>query len=63
MSNIHKTDKHYISDIDIFLCEFDDKHPEKSSAQQQEISKYQKIDALRDQFQEEETETSLWKGF
>jgi nitrate/nitrite-specific signal transduction histidine kinase len=39
--------KNYISNIDIFLQEFDKKHP-KSESQLAEIQKYQKVFALRD---------------
>lgn len=39
--------KNYVSDIDIFLREFNQKHP-KSESQLAEIQKYQRIFALRD---------------
>jgi nitrate/nitrite-specific signal transduction histidine kinase len=39
--------KNYISNIDIFLQEFDKKHP-KSESQLAEIQKYQRVFALRD---------------
>lgn len=43
-----KIDKHYVSDIDKKLAEFDAAHP-KSRAQQAEYDKYQKIYRMRDQ--------------
>lgn len=42
-----KIDKHFVSEIDRKMAEFDATHP-KSAAQQAEISKYQRIDQLRD---------------
>lgn len=44
---LRKKSRHYISDIDIFLQEFDKTHP-KSESQLAEIQKYQRIYALRD---------------
>lgn len=42
-----KIDKHYVSEIDKKLAEFDASH-KKSPAQQAEFDKYQKIYQLRD---------------
>jgi|LakMenEpi05May12_1017382.scaffolds.fasta_scaffold53492_1 hypothetical protein len=39
--------KNYISDIDVYIQEFDRKHP-KSESQLAEIQKYQRIFTLRD---------------
>ena len=40
--------KNFVSEIDLFLNEFDSAHPEKSLSQENEIAKYQKIAELRD---------------
>ncbi|MCB1828010.1 MAG: hypothetical protein KDH94_06250 [Coxiellaceae bacterium] len=42
-----KTDKHYVSEIDKKLAEFDQTHP-KSASQQAEIDKHKRVYALRD---------------
>lgn len=42
-----KIKRNYISDIDIFLQEFNQKQP-KSESQLAEIQKYQRVFALRD---------------
>lgn len=44
---MRKIDKHYVSDIDKKLAEFDATHP-KSRSQQAEYDKYQRIYQLRD---------------
>jgi hypothetical protein len=44
---MRKIDKHYVSDIDKKLAEFDAAHP-KSRSQQAEYDKYQRIHRLRD---------------
>lgn len=44
---MRKIDKHYVSDIDKKLAEFDATHP-KSRSQQAEYEKYQRIYRLRD---------------
>ena len=55
-----KIDKHYVSEIDKKLAEFDETHP-KSPAQQAEYDKYQKIHRLRDEEVDEKAEKdSLW---
>lgn len=43
-----KVDKHFISDDDRFLNDFDKQHPEKSTSQLEEISKHERIFKLRD---------------
>lgn len=40
--------KNYVSDLDKFLREFDQQHPEPSASQQEEINKHKRIAALRD---------------
>ena len=38
----------YVSEIDDFLTQFDQSHPEKSQSQQKEIAKHARIAQLRD---------------
>ena len=40
--------KTYISEIDMFLTQFDQKHPNKSQSQQKEIENYQIVFRQRD---------------
>lgn len=40
--------KAYVSEIDDFLVQFDQSHPEKSLSQQKEIAKHARIVPLRD---------------
>lgn len=47
MNILQKSNKHYVSNIDRFLAEFDRKHS-PSAVQQAEINKYQRIYRLRD---------------
>lgn len=47
MANKHKVDKHFVSEIDKKLAEFDRSH-EPSPAQQAEIDKYKRVYKLRD---------------
>jgi hypothetical protein len=53
--------KNYVSDIDKFLWEFDEKHPDRSLSQQQEIKKYERVYRLRDNPKPEEEQTKLWE--
>lgn len=50
MSNtyIEDLDKAYVSEYDLFLQEFDQKHPQKTASQQQEIKKHRLIAMKRD---------------
>lgn len=55
-----KIDKHYVSDIDKKLAEFDAINP-KSAAQQAEYKKYQRIFQRRDNITEEApAEKDVW---
>lgn len=55
-----KVDKHYVSDIDKRLKEFNNTQP-KSAAQQAEIKKYQRIYQLRDNaIEETPVDDSIW---
>lgn len=40
--------RQFVSEIDDFLTEFDQSHPEKSLSQQKEIAKHARIAQLRD---------------
>lgn len=40
--------RHYVSDIDQFLKDFDRNHPEKTESQHQEIKKHERVFRLRD---------------
>lgn len=53
----------YVSDIDRFLQTFDQRHPTPSLSQQQEITKYERIYALRDDPDYLDNHPSLWEGF
>ena len=58
--------RNYISEIDQFLKEFDQQHPEKSASQQKEIAKHQRISALRDQApitKISTTDKKIWDDF
>ncbi len=61
---MNKTDKHYISPIDIKLAKFNQRHS-KSPAQQEEIKKYQYINQLRDTAQATELKQAhqIWEDF
>lgn len=54
-----KTMKTYVSPIDKKLAEFDRSH-EKSTSQQAEINKYQRIHKFRDHAIKEKKEKGLW---
>jgi hypothetical protein len=53
----------YVSDIDMFLQEYDKKNPELSKSQQKEIAKFQRIYRLRDDATRLETANKLWDEF
>ncbi len=40
--------REFVSEIDDFLTQFDQSHPEKSQSQQKEIAKHARIAQLRD---------------
>ncbi len=46
--NKQTIDKAYVSEHDVFLHQFDKDNPDRSASQQKEITKHQKIHALRD---------------
>ena len=51
---MRKIDKHYVSEIDKKLAQFDATHP-KSRSQQAEYDKYQRIHQMRDGVSEPRT--------
>ncbi len=55
---MRKIDKHYVSDIDKKLAEFDATH-ERSCSQQAEYDKYQRIYRLRDSETPNTSDTEL----
>lgn len=60
---MRKTNKHYISDIDIKLAEFDTINPQ-STSQQAETAKYKRIYSLRDRKKRLALETqAIWEDF
>lgn len=61
----NKIDKAYVSEIDQFLQEFDQSHPDKSASQQKEIAKHQRVYRLRDEAKspEENNRKELWDKF
>jgi hypothetical protein len=52
----------YMSEIDIFLKDFDQKRKQFPASRQKEIEKHQKIFAKRDQVLPED-ENPIWQGF
>lgn len=58
-----KQDKNFVSELDVFLHQFDQQHPEKSASQQAEIDKHQYIAKLRDNKEREEGESLPWSDF
>lgn len=62
MANSHKINKHYVSDIDIFLKEQRKVAP-LTVAQQAEIAKYKGIANRRDHIQVKDSNGLLWENF
>lgn len=63
MSN-NKIQRAYVSEIDQFLQQLDQKYPKKSKSQQKEITKYQRIYRLRDEAASETNhKQDLWDEF
>lgn len=58
-----KQNKSFVSEIDIFLAEFDKQHPHRSKSQQQEIEKYRRIYALRDNPAPQPKKDDVWEEF
>lgn len=53
----------YVSEIDQFLTEFDNSHPDKSPAQQYEINKYARVNRLRDNAELTIEKKDVWQDF
>lgn len=53
----------YVSEIDQFLQEFDQKNPKLSLSQQKEIAKHQRVQTLRDKVTEATPDKKLWEDF
>ncbi len=53
---------YYTSKLDEFLAEYDRNHPQRSASQHREITKYARIDTLRDDphAQDREQKESCW---
>lgn len=56
-------DKKYVSPDDQFLKNFDKQHPQRSTSQQREISKHERIAKLRDDAQAVDSKNEIWSGF
>lgn len=60
---MQKTNKHYVSDIDIKLAEFDLINPQ-SASQQAEVAKYKRIYRLRDKKAPlQQDNNQIWEKF
>lgn len=59
----NKVDKHYVSDIDQFLVEFNKQNPKLSTSQQEEVKKFTRIFRLRDNHEASEEAHMEWEGF
>jgi hypothetical protein len=57
--------RNYVSDLDQFLQEFNQQHPQLSQTQQQEVTKYRRIYRLRDEHDNKPVVAvnKLWEGF
>ncbi len=53
----------YVSGIDLFLQDYDAKHPELSKSQQKEIAKLNRIYRLRDDPKASDSSSTLWDAF
>jgi hypothetical protein len=57
--------RNYVSDLDQFLQEFDQRHPVLTQTQQHEVTKYRRIYRLREENDNKPTlaASKLWEGF
>ncbi len=55
--------RNFVSEIDLFLNEYDQQHPRLSKAQQKEQAEYRRIYRLRDTSDRADENTKLWEGF
>lgn len=58
-----KLQRNFVSELDIFLAQFDKNNEQLSESQLQEIRKHQRLAKLRDEAQHVEGESRLWEGF
>lgn len=52
----------YVSDIDLFLQDFDKQNPKQTLSQQKEEAKYRRIYFLRDEDNRPDEEPTSWEG-
>lgn len=55
--------EYYTSHTDQFLATYSETHPKKSHAQHQEISKYQRLNKMRDQAVPVASNDKFWDKF
>ena len=60
---LKRRNKKFVSELDKFLAEFDQKNSDRSNSQMSEFNKHQRIAALRDVPQEQANKDKIWKGF
>lgn len=58
-----KVDQFYVSKIDKFLADFDEKNIEKSASQLHEIEKHRRIARMRDNPEPQDKNAKIWEGF
>ena len=58
-----KKDINHISELDRFLSELEQLHPEKSASQQAEITKHERIAKLRDDKEAGKKDSAIWQDF
>lgn len=60
---IKKQDTKFVSEIDQFFHDWDNKHPDLSKSQQQEIRKHQRIADMRDKQTNDQSDNLIWQDF
>lgn len=59
-----RIDRSFVSELDQFISEFDQKHPEKSASQIKNINKHNRISQLRDHALDPDVASAkLWEKF
>jgi hypothetical protein len=53
----------YTSELDVFLKQWDQQHPQLSASQRQEVNKYQRVYRLRDQAVSTPEAKTFWDKF
>jgi len=56
-------DRNYVSEMDKFLAELDKQPDTDSESRQKEVIKYNNINKLRDEAQEDSEQEKLWSSF